>query len=185
MVAKSSLLHADGSSSQIRCLMRIETRSKIQRRQTEERKILMIREARQEDLDQILKLYLDLHEKEIPVKDARLENIWKSILSDRNHHLIVAKKDGKIISSCDCIIVMNLTRNLHPYALIENVVTSKSYRKQGYASECLAYAVNLARTEGCYKIMLLTGSKDQETLNFYQHAGFSSTDKTAFVQWIG
>ena len=36
----------------------------------------------------------------------------------------------------------------------------------------------------CYKIMLLTGSKKKETLNFYDNAGYNSTDKTAFIQWL-
>jgi hypothetical protein len=36
----------------------------------------------------------------------------------------------------------------------------------------------------CYKIMLLTGSKKKETLNFYGNAGYNSTDKTAFIQWL-
>ena len=33
--------------------------------------------------------------------------------------------------------------------------------------------------------MLLTGSKDPETLCFYDKAGYNSSDKTAFIQWIG
>ena len=32
--------------------------------------------------------------------------------------------------------------------------------------------------------MLLTGSKEKSTLNFYEQAGYNSKDKTAFVQWI-
>ena len=36
----------------------------------------------------------------------------------------------------------------------------------------------------CYKMMLLTGSKKKETLNFYDNAGYNSTDKTAFIQWL-
>ena len=36
----------------------------------------------------------------------------------------------------------------------------------------------------CYKIMLLTGSKEESTLNFYRNAGYNSSDKTAFIQWI-
>ena len=33
--------------------------------------------------------------------------------------------------------------------------------------------------------MLLTGSKKAETLHFYEQAGYNSSDKTAFIQWIG
>ncbi len=33
-------------------------------------------------------------------------------------------------------------------------------------------------------MMLLTGSHDPKTLDFYRHAGYNSTDKTAFIQWL-
>jgi hypothetical protein len=33
-------------------------------------------------------------------------------------------------------------------------------------------------------MMLLTGSKEETTLDFYKKAGYNSTDKTAFIQWI-
>lgn len=36
----------------------------------------------------------------------------------------------------------------------------------------------------CYKMMLLTGSKEQKTLDFYENAGYNSADKTAFIQWL-
>lgn len=52
------------------------------------------------------------------------------------------------------------------------------------ASECLNFAKEIAQKENCYKIMLLTGSKDEKNLCFYNNAGFNSTDKTAFIQWI-
>ena len=143
-----------------------------------------VREARRGDLEGLLELYLYLHEDRIPPRDRHLEATWKTILQDENHHIIVYEKDRKIVSSCVCVIVPNLTRNVRPYALIENVVTHPDYRKQGLGSACLQYAVNLAKEKGCYKIMLLTGAKDEATLNFYRRAGFNSTDKTAFIQWL-
>lgn len=33
--------------------------------------------------------------------------------------------------------------------------------------------------------MLLTGSKEPGTLEFYRNAGYNSEDKTAFIQWLG
>jgi len=83
-----------------------------------------------------------------------------------------------------CVIIPNLTRDVRPYAFIENVVTHKEYRHCGYATGCLNYAKEIAKSENCYKIMLLTGAKNAETLDFYRKAGYNSTDKTAFIQWI-
>ena len=145
----------------------------------------MIREAKREDLAELLELYLYLHEDSIPEMNSHLEKAWEQILEDPNHHLIVNEIDDQIISSCVCVIIPNLTRNVRPYAFVENVVTHADHRGKGYAGECLAYAKKIAEQENCYKMMLLTGSKKPETLHFYEKAGYNSSDKTAFIQWIG
>ncbi len=144
----------------------------------------IIREARKNDLDEILKLYLYLHEKSIPEDSTLLRNTWDNIISDANHHLIVCEIDGKIAASCVCVVIPNLTRNVRPYAFVENVVTHGDYRKKGYAAACLNFAKQIAEEHNCYKMMLLTSSKEESTLNFYRNAGYNSSDKTAFIQWI-
>lgn len=144
----------------------------------------MIREIKKSDLDGLLKLYTQLHDNPIPKKTAELLSLWENILADENHHIIVAEEDGKIVSSCVCVIIPNLTHGQRPYAFVENVVTDKEYRKRGLATACLDYAKGIAERENCYKLMLLTGSKEDSTLNFYRRAGYNSNDKTAFIQWI-
>lgn len=144
----------------------------------------MLREAVFDDLNALLELYLYLHEEEIPAEDEHLRSTWEQIMGDPNHHLIVNEVDGKIVSSCVCVIIPNLTRGVRPYAFIENVVTRADYRCHGYARECLDYAKSLAQKENCYKMMLLTGSKNPATLRFYGNAGYNSSDKTAFIQWL-
>ena len=145
----------------------------------------MVREAKREDLDSLLKLYLFLHEERIPDHDRHLTETWEQILGDRNHHLIINEVGGQIVSSCVCVIIPNLTRNVRPYAFMENVVTHADHRGKGYAGECLDYARQIAEKENCYKMMLLTGSKKAGTLHFYEKAGYNSSDKTAFIHWIG
>ena len=144
----------------------------------------MVREAYPEELEKLLKLYLFLHEKEIPEMTAHLKRTWEKIMKDEDHHLIVKVLDGKIVASCVCVIIPNLTRGIHPYAFVENVVTHEAYRGRGYATECLDFAREIARREGCYKMMLLTGSREPKTLRFYERAGYNSSDKTAFIQWL-
>ena len=144
----------------------------------------MVREIRENELNALLDLYLHLHETAVPEMSGYLMKTWDTILHDKNHHIIVNEVDGRIVSSCVCVIIPNLTRGVRPYAFVENVVTHAAYRGQGYASACLAYAKQIAERENCYKIMLLTGAKDEKTLGFYERAGFNSTDKTAFIQWL-
>ena len=144
----------------------------------------MVREAVKEDLYELLNLYLFLREKDIPENSSRLENTWNTIIEDENQHIIVNEINGKILSSCVCVIIPNLTRDVRPYAFIENVVTNEEYRGKGYATECLNYAKEIAIKNNCYKMMLLTGTKKESTLNFYKNAGYNSEDKTAFIQWL-
>ena len=144
----------------------------------------MVREAEREDLKGILELYLCLHETSIPRQSEHLAHTWEQILQDENHHLIVNEMEGKIVSSCVCVIIPNLTRNVRPYAFIENVVTHTDFRGRGLAAECLDHAKEIAQKNGCYKMMLLTGSHDEKTLDFYKRAGYNSVDKTAFIQWL-
>ncbi len=144
----------------------------------------MLREANVTDKDAVLNLYLYLHEDQLPKEDEQLKKTWEQIINDANHHLIIYEIDSQVVSSCVCVIIPNLTRNVRPYALVENVVTHKDYRNKGYATACLQYAKELAQKENCYKMMLLTGAKDPATLRFYEAAGFNRNDKTAFIQWL-
>lgn len=144
----------------------------------------MILEAAESDFIGLMSLYTQLHGNNIPPESESLQKLWRRILNDPDHHVIVAKEDEKIISSCVCVIIPNLTHCQRPYALVENVVTDEEYRGRGLATECLHYAKEIVRRENCYKIMLLTGSKQDSTLNFYRRAGYNSEDKTAFIQWL-
>lgn len=144
----------------------------------------MIREVVEEDLHDLLQLYMQLHNNPMPKFTQELSELWQSILEDKDHHIIVAEENGQIVSSCVCVIIPNLTRGQRPYAFVENVITDEAYRKKGLATACLNYAKELAEKENCYKMMLLTGSKEEGTLRFYEQAGYNRNDKTAFIQWI-
>ena len=144
----------------------------------------MIREINENDFDGLMKLYMELHNNPFPEKDQRVMSVWERIISDKDHHIIVADEDGIIAASCVCVIIPNLTRGQRPYAFIENVVTSEKFRRKGLGTACLDYARDIAVSHNCYKMMLLTGSKEQGTLRFYEKTGYNSSDKTAFIQWL-
>jgi len=145
---------------------------------------MQIREVDKSDLDGLQELYLHLHESEKLPATPKLNSLWNEIIADENYHILVGEIEGKVVSSVTLSVIKNLTRGMRPYALIENVVTHKDYRRRGYARALMRRAVEIAAGKGCYKIMLLTGAKDENTLKFYEKCGFNSKDKTAFIKWI-
>lgn len=143
----------------------------------------MIREITERDYQQLMELYMHLHETGVPPFETA-EEVWAHILSDKNYHIIVAEEDGKIVSSCTCLIVPNLTHGPRPYAWVENVVTHSDYRGRGLATACLDRAKEIAEKANCYRLVLMTGSKLDSTLKFYENAGYDRTEKTAFIQHL-
>jgi GNAT superfamily N-acetyltransferase len=140
--------------------------------------ILVLREVVESDLSRLLRLYTQLHDNPFPEINENLNNLWGDILGDPQHHIIVGCVADKIIASCVIIIIKNLTHNQRAYALIENVITDENYRNKGYATNVLNYAKEIAIRNDCYKIMLMTGSKLESTLRFYEKAGYNKNDNS-------
>ena len=152
--------------------------------------MLKIREAILSDLNDIYDLYTNHLTKSpnAPPEEIHDINKWSELLgkliADTDYYLLVGEINSRVVSSVTIIIIKNLTHNLRPYALIENVVTHEDYRNNGYASALIEYACEIAKNNNCYKIMLMTGSKKESTLKFYEKCGFNRNDKTGFIKWI-
>ena len=146
--------------------------------------MINIREANATDLEDLLHLYSALYGKNVMKQDKEMKNIWNRMLTDQFYHIIVAEEDGKLVSTCVCVIVQNLTYDHRPYAIVENIVTDSEYRAQGLATACLQEAQRIAEKENCYKIMLTTASKLNSTHKFYEKLGYNKEDMTAFTQWL-
>lgn len=111
-----------------------------------------------------------------------ITELWRNIFNDPGRYYFVIEKDGLLVSTCTLAIIKNLTRSGRPFGLIENVVTHSEYRKRGYGTAILQKAVEIARDNNCYKVMLLTGRKEESTLRFYERAGFERGIKTGFIK---
>lgn len=134
------------------------------------------------DLLSLLALYAHLHSSDDPLPEPTVvETTWRELMANPRYQYFGGYVDGELLSSCALTVVPNLTRGCKPYALIENVVTHANHRNLGYGRAVLAHALSHAWSEGCYKVMLLTGRKSEATFNFYESAGFDAHEKQAFI----
>jgi len=143
---------------------------------------MAIRDIKKNEMSKLLKLYTHLHRKDAPLPEkSKLESIWEEITTSPLLHYFVLELDKELVSSCTLSVIPNLTRGGRPYGLIENVVTHAEYRRRGFGTSILQYALEIAWENKCYKVMLLTGSKDPAIHQFYEKTGFKMGIKTGFV----
>jgi len=144
---------------------------------------MAIREAREDDFGEVLRLYRQLQPGDPILSDGRDFEAFRTIL-DREGLTIFVLEDGNAIrSTCYLNVIPNLTRSARPYAVIENVVTDSDHRGKGFGKRVLIHALDAAWKAGCYKAMLQTGSKRESTHAFYRSCGFSGTDKHGYVAY--
>ncbi|MBP1861080.1 GNAT family N-acetyltransferase [Rhizobium herbae] len=138
-----------------------------------------IRPATESDLAGLLALYrhLNADSPELPLDIAVAR--FSEISAQPGMTVFVGVSGDIVTSPVTLVIIPNLTRSGAPYALIENVVTDARYRKRGHARGLIRHAFTHAWERGCYKVMLLTGSKYPATLAFYEGCGFIQ-DKTGY-----
>lgn len=143
---------------------------------------MKIREINKFELEDLLKLYEHLHETDDPLPtEEQIQITWREIQETPRLKYFGVYIDDKLVSSCNLSIIPNLTRGCRPFGLIENVVTHIDFRRKGLGQRLLEHTLTFAWDQGCYKVMLLTGRKDEGVYKFYESVGFDRNAKQAFI----
>ncbi len=140
---------------------------------------LEIRNATSADLEILWPLYRELNPEDEVIDNEAAKRRLERLEKYPGSAILIGILEKVAVTSCTLIVIPNLARAGRPYALIENVVTAASNRGNGYGKAILEAAVKRAWEEKCYKVMLLTGSRDPGTIKFYENCGFSQS-KTGF-----
>ena len=141
-----------------------------------------LRELNENDLESLIKLYEQLDGANADFTAEAARKIWKDeIERNKNIKYFGIIEDGKVISTCYCLIIPNLTRLGSSIAFVENVVTDKEYRGQGLGRNVMEKAIEFARENNCYKVILQSASFRKEAHQFYKNLCFDGESKKAFI----
>ncbi len=144
--------------------------------------MMLIRRLQLHELSDLLALYTHLHRADDSLPEPSVvQAVWQELLANPRHQCFGGYLEAALIASCTLTLIPNLTRGCRPYGVIENVVTHAQHRQQGHGRAMLAHALAHAWAAGCYKVMLMTGRKDDATFRFYESAGFDRHAKQAFM----
>lgn len=141
---------------------------------------MLVEQIEISDCNELIELYHQL----IPYQ--RIKNVYdfsnslKKLTKLNNYYLLGIRINGKIVATCTLIILPNLTHNLRPFAVIENVITDVKYRRRGFGSELINQSKRIAIENNCHKILVQTRSKLSGTISFYEKNGFVKNQTTGF-----
>jgi ribosomal protein S18 acetylase RimI-like enzyme len=141
---------------------------------------LTFREAKEQDLDNIVKMLSDdiLGSKreryEQPLPESYIKT-FRAIDADPNNELIVACLEEEVVGVLQITFTPYITHQGGWRATIEGVRTASTVRGQGAGTELIQYAIQRAKNRGCHLVQLTTDKQRPEALRFYEKLGFQAT----------
>ena len=141
----------------------------------------LIRVAKQDDLPGVLKLYKELRRNDPEMTVEQLASMWEAMQNNPHVMVVVAEVDGNLASACQLALVPTVTNAGKPFGIIEHVITSESFRRMGLSQKVLEKALELAWSQGCYKVVLLSGETLTSAHSLYEKVGFQSGIEKGFV----
>jgi glucosamine-phosphate N-acetyltransferase len=119
--------------------------------------------------DQLIELY-NYFEENKELNYEKFNDILKKILQNNNHNIFLYIDDiNNILGAITLLTEQKFIHNGKCVAHIEDFVVKKEYRSQNIGKDLMNYAINYAKQNNCYKIILDT---DTKLVNYYRNYGF-------------
>jgi GNAT superfamily N-acetyltransferase len=141
----------------------------------------VVRPVQPEDLDGVLLLYRQLRPHDPALAPQLAREVLERLIRQDDIELIVCDSAGVLTTTCMLALIPQLANSARPFGVIEHVVTLAEHRRQGHARRVLEFALDLAWSRSCCKVVLLSGSQRTEAHKLYESVGFVSGIESGFV----
>ena len=130
-----------------------------------------IREARREELAQIVTLYnLMWTDSDTPIDTKVGENIFDQMQGDRQW-MYVVDLDGRVVASF-MVLIGGADGS---ECILDNVVVHPRYQRKGIGRKMLAFVTEKCLEMGCRQIVVSKRERDRGSKGFYESLGFERT----------
>ena len=134
---------------------------------------VLFRQASEADLPGVLALYAqpDFDDGQVLTRDEA-RAILARFARYPDYTLHVAVLGGEVVGTFALLVMDNLGHRGAPSAITEDVVVAASLQGRGLGRRMMAYALELARGKGCYKLALSSNARREAAHAFYEGLGF-------------
>jgi len=139
-----------------------------------------IRVAQKNDISAMVELLGELFAIEIDFYiDANKQRRGLELLLESNQAVVfVVELDKQVIGMCSVQLLISTAQG-SKVGLIEDVIISENYQKQGVGKQLLETIEHWAISENLTRLQLLADKTNQQALNFYQKNSWQSTQLIA------
>ncbi len=144
--------------------------------------MLSINKISKNDLSELADLF-----KELTGNEQNVEKMEKNFLlmeSSENYIVLGAKINGKLAGSVMGIVCLDIVDDCRPFMLIENVIVSEKYRRQGVGKALMLNIENTSVSKNCYYTMFVSGSQRKEAHKFYESIGYGNDIVRGFKKYF-
>lgn len=149
---------------------------------------IVCRIAARSDVESLLNLFPQITSRPgiLAAKTLGLEasvRIFDKMSDAGNVFVVVGESENAIVAALMLVIVPNFTYEGRPWAIVENVVVAREERAKGVGKQLMAFAADLAKEKGCYKLQLLSGPNEDQ-VGFYRSLGMRDGTCRGFKQYF-
>ena len=139
-----------------------------------------IRRANAKDADAIAKLYRELNTLSEP---SVLPEHIAELATSETTYLWVCDDEGEILATALLCLCQDVMYQRQPFALVENVVVSADYKREGIGKSLMDYIEDFCLQKDCSKIMLQTSNENRDARDFYTAMGYDPDAKIGFIKY--
>ena len=140
--------------------------------------MITIRTAKPSDIPELVKLLKELFtiEEDFDFDQEKQARGLNLLLDSEKNCFIVAQlfNDGKVLGMCTVQTLIS-TAEGGQVGLLEDLIVTTDFRRQGIGAKLLAGAVNWADRRGLTRLQLLADKNNPPALGFYEKQGWEST----------
>jgi GNAT superfamily N-acetyltransferase len=145
---------------------------------------IVMRTATEDDLPGLLTLYGQLGQDDgtvLPLETAR--RIFARFREYPSYTVHVAELDGRLVGTFALLVMDNLGHLGSPGAVLEDVVVDSAVRGKGIGRRMMAYAHDLCRNAGCYKMTFSSNRNRKDAHRFYESLGFRRHGYSFYIEY--
>ncbi|WP_432195685.1 N-acetyltransferase family protein [Streptomyces sp. bgisy027] len=100
---------------------------------------------------------------------------FERLTSDRNQHLVVAVREGRVIGTLQLTVIPGLSRRGATRSIIEAVRIHADERGSGLGTRLIEWAIDESRRQECQLVQLTSDKSRTDAHRFYERLGFTAS----------